>query len=345
LIFTAELPAKGLEAVVEAGYYTNRWGLSTGPDKASLESLRFAPEGMYLKDHTVFNENGTWHLFAPMGPEGTMWWDEGSEESAEHFMSLDLVHWERAATAVTRGTTPGAFDRQLSGLAPCIIRNGNENLMFFSGWTFAGKTPRNPDGFSTGIGVAISKDLHHWEKPVSYALNGLPVKGSDPFVIREESANRWLMFVTRHQAVAVYQSPDLYQWIEAGLTVDEADLKSVNTGMNPAESPFVMKHPLNGRWILFLNGGYALSDDPLNFPAITPYPFKSGIHTFPEPRDEGLGTFYFAEEDGVGFAHEVIQVNGRWYLTGVVGTDGHTRLKFTPLEWTSDAFRCILPSS
>ena len=26
-------------------------------------------------------------------------------------------------------------------------------------------------------------------------------------------------------------------------------------------------------------------------------------------------------------------------MTGAVGTDGHTRLKFTPIEWTKDAIR------
>ena len=34
---------------------------------------------------------------------------------------------------------------------------------------------------------------------------------------------------------------------------------------------------------------------------------------------------------------EIIEFNGQWYMTGVVGTDGHTKLKFTPIEWIEDA--------
>jgi hypothetical protein len=31
----------------------------------------------------------------------------------------------------------------------------------------------------------------------------------------------------------------------------------------------------------------------------------------------------------------------QWYMTGVVGTDGHTRLKFTPIEWAEEAFGLV----
>lgn len=88
-----------------------------------------------------------------------------------------------------------------------------------------------------------------------------------------------------------------------------------------------------------MNGGYSVSDDPLDFPPIVPYPFKSGIYTFPKPHDEGQGTFYHADDDGAGFAHEIIEFKGQWYLTGAVGVDGHTKLKFTPIEWTADGFK------
>ena len=44
-----------------------------------------------------------------------------------------------------------------------------------------------------------------------------------------------------------------------------------------------------------------------------------------------------ADEDGAGFAHEVIEFAGQCYMSGVVGRDGRFKLKFTPIEWTADA--------
>ena len=58
---------------------------------------------------------------------------------------------------------------------------------------------------------------------------------------------------------------------KVGLALDESDLKVGMTGMNPGESPFVMRHPLSGKWIIFMNGGYSVSDDPISFPPIKPY--------------------------------------------------------------------------
>jgi hypothetical protein len=113
--------------------------------------------------------------------------------------------------------------------------------------------------------------------------------------------------------------------------------------MNPGESPFVMKHPLSGKWIIFVNGGYSVSADPFKFPPVTPYPFKSGLFKFANAHDEGKGTFYHADDDGAGFAHEIIEFKGRWYMTGAVGLDGHTKLKFTPIQWTPDALRLAPP--
>ena len=66
--------------------------------KKEIAALRYAPPGMYMKDHCLIFKNGKWHLFAPLGPVGTMWHYEGSEESAEHMVSKDLIHWEYVGT-------------------------------------------------------------------------------------------------------------------------------------------------------------------------------------------------------------------------------------------------------
>jgi hypothetical protein len=211
--------------------------------------------------------------------------------------------------------------------------------MIYSGWDFKSKNPRNFEGFRQGIGIAVSKDLTHWEKPEEFAKDGIKAEGSDPFVVWDDDNNRWILYTTRMNAVAVYVGEDLFHWQEKGMALDETDLRVGMTGMNPGESPFIMRHPLSRKWMILMNGGYAVSDNPLDFPPIIPYPFKSGIYTFDEPRNEGKGTYYYAEDDGTGFAHEIIEFEGQWYMTGAVGVDGHTKLKFTPIEWTEEGFR------
>ena len=311
----------------------------TNDGKKQIKAARYAPPGMYIKDHCLIYKKGEWHLFAPLGPAGSMWHHEGSEESAEHMVSEDLIHWKYLGTAVASGKTEGYFDRIMCGLAPSIVKSKDKYYMYYSGWDFKSKKPPNFEGFRQGIGIAVSSDLVTWEKPEEYAKDGLTPKGSDPCVVKDEKNNRWLLFTARSNAVAVYASKDLFHWSEAGFALKESDLKVGMTGMNPGESPFVMRHPLSGKWIIFMNGGYSVSNDPLSFPPIIPYPFKSGIYTFPKPHDEGKGTFYYAEEKGSGFAHEIIEFNGQWYMTGAVGTDGHTKFKITPIEWTKEAFR------
>ena len=310
----------------------------TGSRK-KIAAARYAPPGMYMKDHYLIFEKGTWHLFAPLGPIGQMWWYEGAEESSEHMVSEDLLHWKHVGTAVAASKRDGYFDRTMGGIAPCVVKDAGKFYMIYSGWDFKSKNPRNFEGFRQGSGIAVSKDLYRWEKPAAYAKDGISCAGSDPFVIKDEEHNRWLLFTARSTAVAVYEGKDLFHWKETGVTLDSADLGVGMTGMSPAESPFVMRHPHSRKWMIFMNGGYSASDDPLDFPPIKPYPFKGGIYTFPNPHDEGKGTFYHADDDGVGFAHEIIEFQGQWYMTGAVGVDGHTRLKFTPIEWTEKGIK------
>ena len=110
---------------------------------------------------------------------------------------------------------------------------------------------------------------------------------------------------------------------------------------NPAESPFVMKHPRSEQWVVLLSGGYSVSDNPLKFPRIRRYPFKSGWHVptdgVPPSGAWGDGTNCQADDDGAGFAHEIMELSGQWYMSGVVGRDGRFKLKFTPIEWTADS--------
>jgi len=337
------VPVTALHAAEQSQPATGRQADGVQPTVREIASARYAPPDMYMKDHCLIRKDGQWHLFAPLGKVGTMWQHDGSEESAEHMVSDDLVHWKLLGTAVSASKREGYFDRLMGGIAPQVIPYRYEYLMFYAGWDFKSKTPLDMQGQRSGIGLAQSKDLVKWETPPEFAKDGLAPKGSDQCVVRDDAQRRWLMYVGRPGAVAVYQNmddwrKDLTYWEEAGLALSRSDLAGGTTDMNPGESPFVMRHPRSGKWIIFVNGGYAVSEDSLKFPRVQPYPFNAGVFLFPKPHDEGKGTFYHADDDGAGFAHEIIEFNGQWYLTGVVGTDGHTRLKFTPIEWTKGAF-------
>ena len=57
-----------------------------------------------------------------------MWQNEGSEESAEHMVSADLVNWKHLGTAVPASKREGCFDRLMGGIAPQVIQQRDEYL-------------------------------------------------------------------------------------------------------------------------------------------------------------------------------------------------------------------------
>jgi hypothetical protein len=308
-----------------------------------IATARYAPAGMYMKDHCFVCKDGRWHLFAPLGKIGTIWQDAGSEETAEHMVSSDLVHWQHLGTAVGASRRDGYFDKTMGGIAPHVIQHNGVYYMFYSGWSFPSKrsstTPYNQTGYTMRIGLATSRDLDHWEKPKEFTKSGLGVDGDSPCVVHDESHGRWLMY-TWTGNTPVYQSTDLLHWSSAGTALTTADMSDVRYTGGWGESQFVMKHPRSGKWMIFLNYGYSMSDNPLKFPPLRPYPFKSGWYQVGKPSGRmGDGTNMLADDDGAGYAHEILQFSGQWYMSGVVGSDGHEKLKFTPIKWTADSFR------
>ena len=342
--------AAGVAGAAVAGLLSPEDGRSAagkGKDERSrvreIAAVRYAPPGWYMKDHCFVYKYKRWHLFAPLGKVGTSWQDPGSEETAEHMASPDLVHWEHLGTAVEPSRRPGYFDRMMSGIAPQVILHDGTYLMFYSGWNFPSKRPHfNDAGRTTAIGVATSQDLNRWEKPQAYARNGLGVRGTDQCVVRDESQGRWLMYTWTGQT-PVFQSRDLWHWSLAGTALREYG--SGGSIVADGESPFVMRHPLSHKWIIFFGHGYSVSDDPLKFPPVRPYPFKAGWHAVAGVKAShawGDGTNCQADDDGAGFAHEILEFCGQWYMSGMVGRDGHFKLKFTPIAWTADSLRLAI---
>ena len=306
-----------------------------------IAAVRYAPAGMYIKDHCFACKDKRWHLFAPLGKVGTSWEDPGSEETAEHMVSTDLVHWQHLGTALAASGLEGYYDRTQSGMAPQIYPYNGTYYMFHSGWYIPSKRPNfNMTGYRLSIGLATSRDLNHWEKPEEFAKDGLGPTGTDPCVAYDESQKRWLLY-TWTGSIPVYESRDLLHWSSAGTAMGEPGPEAGFGGWG--EAPFVMQHPKSRKWMLFLHHGYSLSNDPLKFPHIRKYSFKAGWH---QPTDGvrptgawGDGTNFMADDDGAGVGHEFLEFSGQWYMSAMVGRDGQTKLKFTPIEWTEDSLR------
>ena len=133
-----------------------------------IASARYAPPDMYMKDHCLIQKDGQWHLFAPLGKIGTMWQNDGSEESAEHMVSADLVNWKHLGTAVPASQREGCLDRLMGGIAPQVIQQRDEYLMYYAGWDFRSKNPRDMQGFRQGIGLVIGDN---YNSPVTTIRN------------------------------------------------------------------------------------------------------------------------------------------------------------------------------
>jgi hypothetical protein len=79
------------------------------------------------------------------------------------------------------------------------------------------------------------------------------------------------------------------------------------------------------------NWQYIPSDDPCRFRAE-----DARVHDF---------TFAGTNVDW-GFAGEMVQHEGRWYRSGVIGRRDYWRLGFTQVEWVPDgALRPVKPSA
>jgi len=325
---------------------TVAYRFAEGFDVDMIEQVSYAPVGEYIKDHCLFFDRGLWHLFSISGQIGHSWMDKGSEERISHSLSYDLIHWEMLGHPVRASGKTGYYDEHMA-VAPFVIQKPNGQFcMFYSGWQHPNKQPHfNFEGHQQSIYMAVSDNLYEWKIPDEIAPKGIIVDGDDtivgrdPHVIWDEIENRWLLYYTTQEnlndniynfIVGVAESSDLVRWRKLGRALNWNGDKKV---FNPCESPFVLKHPYSGKFILFLNWDYSISDDPVKFFKIQRLPFPCGIdYHAGSVRDSGKGW----SSVGVGFAREVIKHEGKNYLSGVMGYDGHTKLGFTCFMWTED---------
>jgi len=309
--------------------------------EGSIETVRYAPPGEYIKDHCLIRHEGLWHFFSIVGSVGRAWMDPGNEERIAHCTSPDLLNWRLEGYPVEASHAPGRMDRDLA-VAPFVVRGTDQRFyMYYSGWIHPHRTPTfSLEGHCQRITMAVSDDLFGWTIPDSVAGGGIhvtegePILGRDPHVVWDDEHDRWLLYYTqeylgqRPQAVGVAESRDLWHWRHLPpALVWEGE----RTPFSPTESSFVLRHPHTGKWMLFLHWHSAVSDDPLRFVQPIRLPFPAGLEYPPSgPNAAGRGW----RSVGVGFAREFIEHEGRDYMSGIMGEDGATELGFTRFEWT-----------
>ena len=305
----------------------------------------YAPPGEYVKDHTLVYRDGWWHLFSISGTRGYSHLYSGNEETVSWSISRDLVNWEFRGHVLHASLREGDFDRH-EVWSPYCLNAGGRFLLYYTGvvhpqrpMTYERMGTECPnqvwEGHRETIGLAESRDLTAWTK-VSDRAAGLGVPGRDPHVVRDEEKRRWLLYSTGGHKGGLFQeyvsqSQDLVNWEYAGVCAEFPPFG--DAGFSSSESITVMRHPLDGRWIMMGNWHYALSDDPLDFThSLVHEYFDSG-----EPTAATIGQ--------LGFAAETIQWNGKWYRSGVLGVMDHWVLGFHEIKWDAGgAFHVTAPS-
>ena len=326
-----------------------------GGDGPSPTECQYAPPGEYVKDHTFVYHDGWWHLYSISGTWGYSWAYTGCEETVSWSISRDLVNWEFRGHVLHASHRPNTFDQDMVW-APYCRKVGNRFYMYYAGevcpvrpmqYSKLGSYAKTVDeGNSSTIGLAISDDLTRWVK-VSDPVKGLGVPGRDPHVVRDEVKSRWLLYSTGVQVhglsgAYVSESSNLEDWkllgpcvafpdadphVVRGRSLDELLLLG---RMDTAESLTVMRHPISKKWIALGNWHYVLSADPTNF-----------LGGKPELYDIDRA----GKKVDMGFACRILQWQGRWYRSGVMGKLDRWQLGFTEIAWTPDgAFRIVKPS-
>ena len=295
----------------------------------------YAPEGEYIKDHSIVFHDGWYHLFSISGTKGYYHGNNGNEETVSWSISQDLVNWEMRGHVLHASLRAGTFD-QHEVWAPYCMKANDKFYIFYTGiihphrpLTYGKPGPDHKwiyEGHREMLGLAVSDDLTAWTK-VSDEKLGLGVYGRDAHVVWYDERQEWLLYSTGPGNVDgfgqlfVSRSKDLENWTFWGVCALIPE---------HAESATVMRHPLTGQWIVLTNDHYIVSDTPL---------------TFLNGKAKEYDLNYKGKKLDIGYAGEMIEYNGKWYRSGVMGANNYMRLGFTEIEWVKDgAFRIVKPS-
>lgn len=219
--------------------------------------MRYAPPGLCVNDFALLrDEDGTYavlHLQGPWTPE----FDHlRMETSYGRATSADLVDWQPQGPAFGNGL-PGRFDQQaVWTMHP--VRHGGGMAMLYTG--VSGLTPGGWPLQSVGLAYSGRTDGTGWHRhgtgPVVEAdarwyRTGERMAWRDPFVVRDDESDGWVMVVCASDAslpvevsgcVALATSEDLEHWAVHPPLVSPGDVDEL-------ECP-VLDRLDDGSWLL-----------------------------------------------------------------------------------------------
>ena len=255
---------------------TSKW-------KTLLRPCRF---GRYVNDHTLLF-NGRWHLAGITSKKGIP-----TQERYFVYASGDTLQkpLREQAKIIDHGTL---------AWAPCLLEHGGLYYMFY------GPSPTK---------LAVSYDFGDWFGH-EIEMRGVPPMAChrDHFVL-PVGENEWVMYATGLQngksAVSCLRSGDLLRWDFAGWALTSGEKSELNPSWGAFESPFVVQK--DGGFYLFTtytDCSKKTYHDTLVFYSTDPYRF--GVYNGAAGQNGGVQPITRLRCH----APEVVQENGRWYIT------------------------------
>lgn len=223
----------------------------------------YAPEGKFLWDFWIYEEDGIYHLFHLEASLSDDSHSRHRNSSVGYAISKDLINWEYKGTVLKASDLEDDWD-SVSIWTGCTIKKDDTYYMFYTSRCKRDVAEDGYVGHTQRIGVATSKDLINWEKyrgnPIIVADERYYEKQMDaynkhegcrdPFVVYDEDEKMYYAFFTARDknghpkyrgCIGRARSKDLINWE----VMPPAASPHIFTDM---EVPSLHKH--NGKWYM-----------------------------------------------------------------------------------------------
>ncbi|MCT9141503.1 mucin-1, partial [Streptomyces violarus] len=219
--------------------------------------MRYAPPGLCVNDFDLLRHaDGTYTALHLQGPWTAEFDHLRMETSYGRATSADLVHWEPRGTAFGNGL-PGRFDQQAVWTMHAFPHGAGMAMLYTA---VSGLTPDGWPLQSVGLAHSDRADGTGWRRhgtgPVVEAdgrwyRTGERMGWRDPFVVRDDESDGWVMVVCAADAslpvevggcVAWATSDDLEHWTVHPPLISPGDVDEL-------ECP-VLERLDDGSWLL-----------------------------------------------------------------------------------------------